>query len=517
MAKKSNRPEGYSGALDEHLSRVQAGLVRDLTKAQKDFQRDTLRFPATEVKTLASALVEFAEDIHTGAGIWLALERYQQEFFGTPLPFVLGAGDGLEPDQIAPERCRYFLWVLYAQMKPGLILSPDHADLVRLAASVAATLHDHFDGLPRDSGVKAFLGAPIDHGWEVKRKLIWLGTRSYLFRLMFANFVSAQEGKRPDIATIDDFVCQEATEWSGLGVPDILAGALDLTPERRSDLRSWYERHAAVFKVVTVNPEVMEVRNLVCERSYRVRIGADGNSFTRGMIIVGSLVPWDGEWLWSGAQQVYKHLGSGEVKTLVDGYRRVPTICYRYCKDDLKRAREILSAHLRDYVAKYGKDWVVYPDGLAMAAAWQEEARRKIEALPDRERKTFLKKHGLSQPRPEITLPPDLLEARDGIGVYFNPEEGQEIMTGFNTILSGLQRRGVRLTRDEAGAIEGWVQSREISPGFVRGVTAEFGPESVLATFLLDQRGEPYTLDYLLRRFKGVFYRNRYPTLTVVE
>jgi hypothetical protein len=51
----------------------------------------------------------------------------------------------------------------------------------------------------------------------------------------------------------------------------------------------------------------------------------------------------------------------------------------------------------------------------------------------------------------------------------------------------------------------------------VRGVTAEYGPESVLTTFLLDHRGEPYTLDYLLRRFKGVFYRNRYPTLTVVE
>ena len=517
MAKKNNRPEGYSGALDEHLSRVQAGLVTDLTKAQKDFRKETLRLPVNEVKTLASALVEFAEDIHTGAGIWLTLERYQQEFFCTPLPFVHESGDGLEPDRLDPERCRYFLWVLYAQMKPRLILSPDHVDLVRLAAVIAGSLQGRLDDLPRDSGVKAFLGTPIDQGWKVKRKLIWLGTCSYLFRLMFANFVSDQQEKRPNIATIDDFVCQEATEWSGLGVPDILAGALDMTPGRRSDLRSWYERHAAVYKVVTVNPEVMEVRNLVCDRSYRVRIETDGTPFTRGMIIVGSLVPWDGEWLWSGTQQVYKHLGSGEVKTLVEGYRRVPTISYRYCKDDLKRAREILSVHHREFVAKYGKDWVVYPDGLAMAAAWQEEARRKIEALPDQERKTFLKKHRLSQPRPEITLPPDLLEARDGIGVYFNPEEGQEIMTDFNTILSGLQRRGVRLSRDEADAIEGWIQSREISPGFVRGVTAEFGPESVLATFLLDQRGEPYTLDYLLRRFKGVFYRNRYPTLTVVE
>jgi hypothetical protein len=34
---------------------------------------------------LAVVLVEFAEDIHAGIGLWQALENYQSEFFGVEL------------------------------------------------------------------------------------------------------------------------------------------------------------------------------------------------------------------------------------------------------------------------------------------------------------------------------------------------------------------------------------------------------------------------------------------------
>jgi hypothetical protein len=128
-----------------------------------------------------------------------------------------------------------------------------------------------------------------------------------------------------------------------------------------------------------------------------------------------------------------------------------------------------------------------------------------------------MKKHGLSQPRPKITLPPDLLDQRDGIGVYFNPEEGQEIVIAFNDLLAGLGRRGAGLSPDEVDAIVGWMQSREISPGFVRRLAEDYGGESILAAFLLAKHDEGYALEYLLRRYKGVFYRRRYPTLTLVK
>ena len=102
-----------------------------------------------------------------------------------------------------------------------------------------------------------------------------------------------------------------------------------------------------------------------------------------------------------------------------------PTIFYRYSPEDLKTAREMVRKQYEEFVTSYGKDWVVYPDGLAMAAAWQKEAKAKIAALPEDERERFMEKHGLKTPSPQITLPPDLVESKNGIGVYFNTEEGQ--------------------------------------------------------------------------------------------
>ena len=63
-----------------------ASLISSITKRQLD--NDAL-------DELAVVLVEFAEDIHAGIGLWQALENYQSEFFGTPLPLFLEVGEQL--------------------------------------------------------------------------------------------------------------------------------------------------------------------------------------------------------------------------------------------------------------------------------------------------------------------------------------------------------------------------------------------------------------------------------------
>lgn len=218
--------------------------MRTLTKAQEGFVHATLKLARPDLKTLAAILVEFAEDLHCGIGIWRSLERYNREFFATPLPLIPAAEADRPPGEISPPRVRHLLWLLYPRMIPDLILAPEHVDLVRMAEVAAGSLREQFAGLPRDSGIKQFLGTSDGYGWEVKRKLIWLGTRSYLFRAFFERYSREQDAKPSGIAVIDDFLCQQCTEWSGLGAPEILASVLDLPPERRADLRSWSERHS---------------------------------------------------------------------------------------------------------------------------------------------------------------------------------------------------------------------------------------------------------------------------------
>ena len=80
---------------------------------------------------------------------------------------------------------------------------------------------------------------------------------------------------------MDDFICQQCTEWSGLGALDILADVLDLPPERRIDLLSWSQRHNAVFEVLAGDKERIEVRNLISGGTYQVRMNLERNPFPR--------------------------------------------------------------------------------------------------------------------------------------------------------------------------------------------------------------------------------------------
>ena len=41
--------------------------------------------------------------------------------------------------------------------------------------------------------------------------------------------------------------------------------------------------------------------------------------------------------------------------------------------------------------------------------------------------------------------------------------------------------------------------------------------ESIKAVFLLGKHEEDYVMEYLMRRYKGKFYRPKYPTLTLVN
>jgi len=516
MSKLPFRPQGYEGSVEPHLPKVQNAVVKALTLAQRGFSHDTLKLDRPSLKALAALLVEFAEDLHCDVGIWRGLERHNTEFFGTHLPFQSEQRTLFPREAISPTRLQHLLWILYPQFISDLLLRPHHTDLVRVAQAAAEVLREQFADLPKDSGVARFLGTPNKHCWEVKRKLVWLGTGSYLFRVFFQRYIEEQKAEFSDIAVTDDFLCQECTEWAGLGALEILASVLDLPPDRRADLLSWSERHNAVFEVLSGNKEKIEVLNRINDVNYRVRLNLERNPFARGEFVYGSLVPWEGQWCWSGSQKMLGRLDAAAIEQLKQHYRMQPTIYYRYSPEDLKKAREMVRKQYEEFVASHGRDWVLYPDGLLMAADWQNRAKAKIAALPEDERRRFVEKHGLKAASPEMNIPRDLLESKNGIGVYFNPNEGMEIMPEFNDVLSGLKKKGTGLTAGEEEALWGWVKSQSLSPGFVRRLAEEYGSESIAAAFLLETQAD-YMLEYLLRRYKGRFYRPRYPTLTIVK
>jgi hypothetical protein len=144
----AHRPKGFKAQGDLHLPQVVRQLQKTLSKTQRDFAHDTLRLPSDALGDLAGILVDFAEDIHGGTGIWSAYERYNVEFFGVALPLTSGgSASGLIGD-----RFRHFLWILYPALIDNLTISPTHQDLHRIADAASAQLSDAFAEVPKGLG-----------------------------------------------------------------------------------------------------------------------------------------------------------------------------------------------------------------------------------------------------------------------------------------------------------------------------------------------------------------------------
>ena len=501
---QAHRPQPDYG--DAGLSRLIAELKQRLIAAQDELVYDTLRLSNYELGKLAHIIIEFAEDVQTDLGLWTVLEDYNRQFFDTPLPMILSPGYPAEQIPFPDERICYLLWMLYPVIDPDLTLSPSHPDLHYLAGEVTDFLAERAPRLPLQSSLWPFLNRPNRYGWQVKQKLVWLGQHSYLFRYQFENFIQDHGGQR-EIQVIDDFICQETTTWSGLGAIDILAAFLSLSQAQQTDLRNWYERHIAYYRVERVRRSTLTVTNLLTDTPYQVRLYQRDSRFKPGLVILGGLIPWNGQWYWSGTQSLFEANSDDDLaqfrQTFLD---TVPELAYRFDPARLARAQESLGRLQQRFLDTFGQDLVSFPNGRRMASAMGKIYRQYNERLPAEE---------LDSAQPPAAYPPELVKHKKGVGVFFNPTSGIEMMTGFKHLVSGFKKQGRPLSEKEEEAIQSFIWSETISPQFVHRLAQEYGPESVATAFLIRNQPAQHCLDYLLRQYKGHFYRRRYPRITL--
>jgi hypothetical protein len=518
MKSDDSKPAVPTGRLDARLPDIAAELAGHLGVAQEQFGNRDLKLSLDDLEELAGILTDFGADIYAGAGLWLAYERHNRALFGTSLPLTGDYGVERHPTAIGSDRVHHLLWVVYPELLDGLVLAPDHRDIALLAGLVAPFLKQLFLRRSRDLGIKRFMARPNDFGWDVKRKLVWLGTKSYLFRLPLRRYIRDACDGDASIGNVDDFLHQECTQWSGLGVIDLLAIALDFHGDDAETLRGWYERHTAAYRVVSASKDVVEAVNVYSGAPYKIRMDCDTQPFRPGRLILGSLVPWHGEWYWSGAQKMLDGVTDEMIaEMLMSMKRRSPTILCRYWKEyEAIVRRQAGRLHARGIEYHGGKNLVSYPDGLTMAADWQREfAHYRDSAPPDAVAKASAA-YGLDDGMAHMNLPQDLADEADGVGVFLDPNTGREMFQGFTPLVSALARRGEGLTREEEDYVRTFVMSRQISPAFVRRLVAEHGDASIRRSFLLSTCDEEWSLDYLLRRYKGRHFRKRYPRLSVL-
>ena len=60
-----------------------------------------------------------------------------------------------------------------------------------------------------------------------------------------------------------------------------------------------------VLRLMSVSKERLQAMNLVNDEPYPIRIDMEMPPFKPGQVVFGSLVPWRGEWYWSGEQKLW--------------------------------------------------------------------------------------------------------------------------------------------------------------------------------------------------------------------
>ncbi len=522
VTKKLNihRPEGFSGKGDKYLFSLIDDVAGIINKQNELFD-DLLYLSEEWVGKLAVMVLEFAEDLHNDIGIWKSYENYNKKYFGTPFPLTVKSGVNLKVKKFDVLRFKHFLWNIYSAIDPEIIIPPHCFEIDCLSEDFSLFFAEKFSNIPCDSGIKRFLEEPNTYGWDVKKKLVWLGTHSYFFRLHFLIYLSGQkEGvdkNGASIECIDNFVNLQTTGWSGLGIIDVLPEILNISNKQRKDIRDWCERHDACFKILSKKGKEMIVKNIVNGQRYTIMFGGGKNPFQINHCVFGRLVFYNGYWYWSGQQKNFGELSKEQEYDIKQNFLKTAAlITYRYDDKLALKAREMVKKRCNEFVEYFENDLAIFSDGLSMASELQKRDRKQFDALPEKKRSAILKKHKLQNPFPSFSLPQDLLEDDSGVAVFFNPDEGEEIMRNFNNVKNGFEKKGENLNLDEQDAIRIFMESEAICPKFIQRMTDDYGDESILSSYLMSGNEDGKCLDYLLRRFKGHFYRKRYPEISFV-
>ncbi|MGL6194689.1 MAG: hypothetical protein ACRC2T_07700, partial [Thermoguttaceae bacterium] len=282
---------------------------------------------------------------------------------------------------------------------------------------------------------------------------------------------------------------------------------LSIPQMQKEELRSWYLRHYSLYKIVEVDKNCTDAINLVNNDTYRIREAAPScprsHIFKPKMIILGGLVQWRGEWYWSGMQHNFTSCSPEEIVNVLNKLKKNTQIVCRFWKEHEEVTLKLLGEEYKRQIGNYKSDLVVFPNG----RAWDQAETKRMAA--------YMKSIGRMGQMPQFSRPDHLLDANDGIGMFFDTIEGTEIMEGFTYIISGLKKKGVSCSPEECDAIHEWITCKSISPAFIKRALKEYGGEnSIKKSFCLDT-DEPYFLEYLLRSYKGIFFRRRFPCLLV--
>lgn len=520
---KNSRPGDYTNQRLEPYELFYIELIEAMTdfylKNQKKFVDQTLVLNSDDAMNLVWRIAGYLEDVVNQIGIFKAVTAKNQEIFGTPIPLFVRDTEHFSPDIVNKQATAYLVWDFFTETREDLIFSPTHDDLQTIAGEIYGYIKKQVKNVPRSSKLKNFitLTGKKDGGF-IKRRLIWLGLDSYLFRFAAINYMTGEEKR---ISTVEDFLMQMNTKLSGFTPLDIFVRMVDLEQESKEELQKWEEPYIALYYVEDETREYWTVKNMVNKEDYRVwkdyGTSETADPIKKGIFCLGGIVPWQKEWRWSGEQAILHSLDSDKITEIINILKiNSPHMIYRYCKKLRKKACEQAKAEYEFFISHFKTNLITFNSGFTMREClkkyYQAFNKLKLEKMSEEEKKKYNLKDGI----PPMDWPEFLLESAD-TATFYVAGKGMDFLTGFQGFLKALDKKGLNLTEDDQEAIYGYVTDTVIPYQLFHHLKKDYSFESVKCAFLIEEWNEKVDLEFLLRCYKGKQYKKKSPNITLAS
>jgi hypothetical protein len=520
---KNFRPAEYTNERLEPREIFYIELIEAIAdlylKRQKKFEHQTLKLKSDEAMELAWRIAGYLEDVVNQIGIFKALTTKNREIFGTPIPLFVKDPEHFSPDNISKQAVTYLVWDCLTEVREDLILSPTHIDLQTIAGEIYGYLKKRVKNTPPSSKVKDFvtLSGNKDGGF-IKKRLVWLGMASYLFRFSASNYLADKE---KNVSTVEDFLMQKTTKLSGFTPLDIFVEMADLDEESKKELQKWEEPYMALYHVEDQTGDYWTVKNLINKKDYKVwrDYGASktADPIKKGIFCLGGIVPWKKEWRWSGEQVIYTSLAPENISQIIKVLKHeYPKMIYRYCEESRKKAFEYVKDEYDFFISYFKTNPVTFDSGYTMrdqVNQYQQAFNQlKLKKIPKEEKK----KYNLEDGGPQLDFPEPLLESPDTAAFYV-ADKGMSFLTGFQEFLRALGKKGQDLTKDDEEVIYGYVMEPGIPHQLFHHLKNDYSFESVKCAFRVNEWNEERDLEFLLRCCKGQQYKEKFPDIKLVS
>jgi hypothetical protein len=126
------------------------------------------------------------------------------------------------------------------------------------------------------------------------------------------------------------------------------------------------------------------------------------------------------------------------------------------------------------------------------------------------------KKYNLEDGIPPLDLPEPLLESPD-TAIFYVAGKGINFLTGFREFLGALEKKGQDLTENEEETIYGYVTESGVPYQLFLHLRKDYSFESVRCAFRIKEWNEERDMEFLLRRYKGRQYKEKFPHIKLAS